>query len=112
VDRKSSDNAGFGTVIVDNIANSISASNGSSVAQQARNLVRSGGSSSDLVGIPIFVGGAIPTSYAGFELSGSSPGKGAASNPVGSDIGIARTASPSPAPAPVALPVPVGLRVQ
>ncbi len=104
LDRKSSDNAGFGTIVVDNIATSIVTANGSSIAQRSKNLLRSGASGSDITGTPIFVGGATPTSYAGFELAAGSPGKGAASTPAGSDIGIAKPTS-------TALSPPTSLRV-
>lgn len=105
IDRKSADNAGFGTIIVDNIANSIQVNNGSTVAQRSRNLVRSGASGNDINGIPTFIGGATPTTYAGFELAAGSPGKGAASSPAGSDIGITRPTGTT------ALPPPSNLRV-
>ena len=90
VDRKSSDNAGFGTVVVNNIATSILSGNGSTLAQRSNNLVRSGAVAGDYTGAPIFVGGANPTTYAGFELAAGSPGKGAGASPAGSDIGIAK----------------------
>ena len=40
----------------------------------------------NVTGTPIFVGGANPTTYAGWRLAPGSPGKGAASD--GTDIGI------------------------
>jgi hypothetical protein len=40
----------------------------------------------DITGTPIFVGGANPTTYAGYRLAAGSPGKGAASD--GSDMGV------------------------
>lgn len=91
LDRKSADNAGFGTVIVDNIATSILTANGSTFAQRSNNLVRSGAGSGDFTGTPTFIGGAIPASYAGFELTSGSVGKGAGSIPAGSDIGITKS---------------------
>ena len=87
LDRKSSDNAGFGTVITDNIANSIVALNGSTVAQRSKNLVRTDATSQDISGAPTYVGGATPTEINGFVLAAGSLGKGAASSPSGSDIG-------------------------
>lgn len=96
LDRKSSDNAGFGTIVVDNIANSIQSANGSSYALRSNNLVRSGASSNDISGTPTFVGGATPTTIDGFELASGSPGKGAASSPAGSDIGAEIDAPPRP----------------
>jgi hypothetical protein len=49
-------------------------------------MVRSGASGSNFLGTPQFVGGANPTTYAGFKLAPGSPGKGAASD--GLDVGI------------------------
>lgn len=99
LDRKASDNAGFGTIVVDNIVNTIATENGSTFARRTNNLVRSGAVAGDLTGVPIFRGGAFPTTFAGFELTATSPGKGAASTPAGSDIGII-TGAPAPLPAP------------
>jgi hypothetical protein len=51
------------------------------------NLLPSGGEGAhDIHGQPVFVGGASPTSYAGFALAPGSPGKGAASD--GTDVGV------------------------
>ena len=88
VDRKSTDDAGFGTIIENNIAISISVNNGSSLALRNKNLVRSGAASSDISGAPTFAGGATPTDTSGFVLAAGSLGKGAASSPAGSDIGV------------------------
>jgi len=88
LDRKPAHDPGFGTVVVDNIATSIATANGSTVAQRTNNLLRSGAGAGELTGVPTFVGGGAPTSYAGFELAPGSPGKGAGSTPPGSDIGI------------------------
>jgi hypothetical protein len=44
------------------------------------------GGTGNISGTPIFVGGANPTTYAGWRLAPGSPGKGAASD--GTDIGI------------------------
>lgn len=88
LDRKPADDAGFGTVVVDNIANSISIDNGSAVGLRSRNLLRTGASGSDIVGVPVFVGGTNPATREGFELAAGSPGKAAASSPAGSDIGV------------------------
>lgn len=106
LDRKSSDNPGFGTVVVDNIATSIVTANGSTFAQRSNNLVRSSAAGGDVTGVPTFVGGLIPSTFAGFELTAGSPGKGAGSTPPGSDIGVTK---PS---ASVSLLPPSGLRVQ
>ncbi len=107
LDRKSQDNAGFGTVVVDNIANSITANNGSTIAQRSKNLVRSGATSSDISGAPTYVGGATPTTVAGFALAAGSPGKGVASSPAGSDIGANTTSAQTP----TTLSAPTNLRV-
>jgi hypothetical protein len=85
LNRKSSDDAGRGTVVVDNVATQISLQGGSSAAVRHHNLLRRGAAPGDIVGIPVFVGGASPTSWAGFRLAPGSPGKGAASD--GADIG-------------------------
>lgn len=87
LDRKSADPAGRGTIIVDNIATSIRTMNGSTYAERHHNLVRSGAVSGDISGAPIYVGGTIPTTFSGYQLSTGSLGKGSASSPPGSDIG-------------------------
>jgi len=104
VDRKSQDDAGRGTVVVDNIANSIVTGNGSTLGQRSSNLLRSGASGSDISGSPTFVGGTTPTSVDGFVLAANSLGKNAGSD--GKDIG----ANPGPA-APVPNP-PANVRVE
>ncbi|HUC20400.1 MAG TPA: dockerin type I domain-containing protein, partial [Candidatus Polarisedimenticolaceae bacterium] len=55
-------------------------------------------STGDLKGKPTFVGGAKPTTYAGFALAAGSLGKGNASD--GLDRGIRLSATPSPTPPP------------
>lgn len=107
LDRKSADNAGFGTVVVDNIANSIVTANGSTAAQRSNNLVRSGAGAGDFTGAATFLGGAFPTTYAGFELTAGSPGKGAGATPAGSDIGITKSTASAALP----LLAPSNLRV-
>jgi len=87
IDRKSADDAGFGTVVVDNIANLVSVLDGSTLAQRNNNLLRSGATGSDIAGAPTYLGGATPTTLQGFVLAPGSLGKGAASSPAGSDIG-------------------------
>jgi hypothetical protein len=87
IDRKSADDAGFGTIVVDNIANLISTRNGSTIAQRNNNLLRSGATASEISGAPTYLGGATPTTLQGFVLAPGSLGKGAASSPAGSDIG-------------------------
>jgi hypothetical protein len=86
INRKSTDPAGRDTVVVDNIATAITVSNGSTVAQRHHNLVRQGAATGDILGTPVFAGGATPTSYAGFALAPGSPGKNAASDTT--DTGI------------------------
>ena len=70
------------------------------------NLFASGGSSTGtaaVVGVPAFVGGANPTTYAGYQLAPGSPGKANASDGTDRGIRIAPGAVPaSSAPAPVA----------
>lgn len=88
LDRKSADRAGQGTVVVDNIATRIETSNGSTYAERHHNLVRSGAVAGDMSGAPTYVGGANPTTWAGFQLAAGSLGKGAASDPPGSDVGV------------------------
>ena len=106
LDRKSQDDAGFGTIVVDNIANSIQANNGSSYSQRRNNLVRTGAVGGDLSGVPTYVGGSAPTTVPGFELATNSVGSGAASSPAGSDIGAIITGSGISAPA-----APTNLRI-
>jgi hypothetical protein len=86
LDRKSTDPAGTGTVVVDNIATDITQNNGSAAAVRHHNLVRSSPGAGDLGGSPVFAGGPAPTTYAGFALAPGSPGKGGGSD--GQDIGI------------------------
>jgi hypothetical protein len=96
LDRKSVDPAGRGTIIVDNIATSIGTANGSTYAERHHNLVRSGAVSGDISGSPTYVGGTIPSTYAGYELAAGSVGNGAASD--GSDIGVSVSGAPVPQP--------------
>lgn len=74
-----------GTVVVDNIATYISVKNGSTLAERHHNMVRRYRHPADLLGNPVFAGGASPSSYAGFALVPGSPGEGAASD--ATDIG-------------------------
>jgi len=101
LDRKAADAAGRGTIVVDNIATSITTLNGSTYAQRDHNLVRSGPVSGDIAGSPIYLGGVLPTTLGGFKLAAGSPGAGAAANPAGSDIGatVAQSTSTPPLPA-------------
>ena len=84
--RKSSDDAGRGTAVIDNIATEINAESGSSLGARHHNLVQRGAVGGDLSGSPRFVGGAVPAGYAGYALAAGSPGVRAASD--GANIGI------------------------
>lgn len=86
LDHKSADPAGQGTIIVDNIATSISLNNGSTAAQISGNMLREAYGTGNAIGTPVFVGGAAPTTFPGFKLAAGSPGKAAASD--GLDVGI------------------------
>ncbi|WP_233582710.1 right-handed parallel beta-helix repeat-containing protein [Corallococcus sp. CA053C] len=86
ITRKTADDVGRGTVIVDNVATEISVSNGSTVAERHHNLLRQDAQSGELTGVPVFMGGAAPTDRSGFRLAPGSPGKGAASD--GTDLGV------------------------
>ena len=78
---------GTGTVVEDNVLGALSIAGSSTVAVSRGNLVAaSGGGVEARVGRPIFVGGAHPTSRAGFRLVGGSPGRKAASD--GADVGF------------------------
>lgn len=93
LDHKATDPVGTGTVIDNNIAREISSSNGSTAASSTNNLLQTGASSGNLAGAPTYVGGALPSSWAGFALAAGSLGKGVGTNPAASDIG-ANTFSP------------------
>jgi hypothetical protein len=84
--RKTTDPAGVGTIIENNIATSISTDSGSTFAVNRNNMLRSGASGQNFNGTPVFVGGSSPTDFAGFLLAAGSPGKAAATD--GSDVGI------------------------
>jgi hypothetical protein len=86
LNRKSTDPAGVGTQVYDNIATEIDLSAGSTASRRDHNLVRSGAGSGDTVGTPVFASGATPPSYSGYALAAGSPGKGGASD--GTDTGI------------------------
>jgi hypothetical protein len=74
----------IGTVIKDNVVKNIPTS-GASPAANDHNMLISGASGQNFNGTPQFVGGSNPTTYAGFALASSSPGKARASD--GSDVG-------------------------
>lgn len=104
LDRKPADSAGYGTVVVDNIANDISVYNDSTWGERHHNLLRTGAGTSEIAGAPTYKGGPTPTTVAAFELAPSSLGKGAASSPAGSDVGaIVWSASPAAPAAPTGL---------
>ncbi|RKQ94110.1 hypothetical protein C8N24_3987, partial [Solirubrobacter pauli] len=86
INRKTTMPAGTGTVVVDNIATEILLQSGSTVAQRRNNLLRRNATSSERTGVPIYAGGADPSSYEGFLLTALSPGKLFASD--GTDAGI------------------------
>lgn len=75
------------TAMYDNIATSVLLSGGEDCtpARNDHNLVRSGGGGANFGGTPRFVGGANPTTFAGFALAPGSAGKGRASD--GTDVG-------------------------
>ncbi|RXG96242.1 right-handed parallel beta-helix repeat-containing protein [Bradyrhizobium zhanjiangense] len=83
--RKLADPAGRGTIVVDNIATSISLGNGSTAARIDHNLVRIGARAGDTPGSPTFVGGANPATWSGFQLAPNSLGVNSASD--GSNLG-------------------------
>ena len=102
--------ASRGVVVQDNIfaqGASLLPSQGSgcSGCPADHNLFASSGSSTGtaaLVGAPVFVGGANPTTYAGYQLAPGSPGKATASDGTDRGIRVAPAAAPAAAPAPVA----------
>jgi hypothetical protein len=93
---KTSEGAGSGTVIRDNILTGISNGDGglNSTFSEDHNLCRQscsatgdqGPGTGDIKGTPTFVGGTNPTTYAGYALAPGSTGIGAASD--GTNIGI------------------------
>jgi hypothetical protein len=94
-----------GTVIKDNIiTGGITRLNGSSAAEEDYNLVRNGDHSGphDRRGTPVFLGGAQPSTHAGFRLAAGSPGKGAASD--GTDMGALFGDATPPAAPPAGAP--------
>jgi parallel beta helix pectate lyase-like protein len=79
---------GHGTVIEDNVMGEISFGEGTAtVAQSSNNLLRTPSPGpANLTGLPVYVGGSHPTSFAGFALARGSKGRGNASD--GLDRGI------------------------
>ena len=80
LDAKVADDDGFGTIIENNIANSISTGGGSTYATKNNNLLLSGASGTDISGSPTYIGGTYPSTWAGFELDGASLGVGDATD--------------------------------
>ena len=112
LDHKSADPAGRGTIIIDNIATSISTVNGSSYAQRHHNLVRSGAASGDIAGSPTYTGGSLPSNWEGFQSTSGSLGRGAASVPAGANVGADIAGSEGEPPTPQTPPAaPSNLRI-
>jgi hypothetical protein len=84
--RKPSQPAGAGTVVEENVASEIGVSNGSKAVSIKNNMLRFGIRDRNFFGIPVFLGGADPASFDGFQLAPGSPGKNAAAD--GTDIGV------------------------
>lgn len=83
INRKSTNPAGVGTQIYDNIA--IFTFGNGSTDTSTSNMFYKGATGSNFNGKPVYVGGALPTSYAGFKLPPGSPGKDMAFD--GTDVG-------------------------
>jgi hypothetical protein len=79
-----------GTIIRNNIVPQIRLNNGaggdSRPASNTNNMVPTGGSGGNFNGNPTFTGGTNPTTYTGYKLTTTSPGKGRATD--GTDVGI------------------------
>ena len=77
-------------IIRDNVftdpSNGITDSSGANWGTQDHNLNSGLSGSGNITGLPVWIGGSSPTSYAGYHLAAGSPGKGAASD--GLDMGI------------------------
>lgn len=84
LDRKSANRTGSGTIFRNNVGG-LSANSGSATSINANNLF-SGASAPNINGSPTFVGGANPTTWAGFKLASGSPGANAGSD--GKNVGI------------------------
>ena len=94
-------------VFVNGTTNASDAGN-CTAARSSYNLFSSNGSSTGvaaLIGAPAFVGGANPTTYAGFLLAPGSPGKATASDGTDRGIRVAPGAAPTPASQPSAAAV-------
>jgi hypothetical protein len=87
-----------GTIVKDNILGEVSLQNGAVPGEISGNLVVSGSlRSTDLRGLPTYMGGTSPTSYAAYTLTAGSLGSSNASD--GTDRGIT-TGTPTPTPTP------------
>jgi hypothetical protein len=73
-------------VIENNIVTFVSIDSGSVNITDRNNMVQSGATGADFIGIPIFVGGSTPTTYAGYLLASGSPGKARATDAL--DVGV------------------------
>jgi hypothetical protein len=87
---KSSQGAGSGTVVENNILTMFANGDGGLNASytEDHNLIRNsaGNGAGDIKGSPVYAGGTTPTTWAGFALAAGSPGIGAASD--GTNMGI------------------------
>jgi hypothetical protein len=95
---------GVGTVIEDNVLGEVSNGDGkATVARNTNNLFASRTSGvASLRAKPVFVGGAKPTSYAGYALAAGSPGKGSASDGLDRGINLGAGARPAAGTSPTA----------
>lgn len=93
IDAKSGDDAGRGTTVEDNILGEVAVDGGSAaIASRSHNLIahdRASGAA-ELTGLPTYVGGPSPTSYAAHRLAPKSRGSGNASDGLdrGARIGV------------------------
>jgi hypothetical protein len=89
---KQSDDPGHGTVVEDNILSEISTEGQTTIGQRSHNLLAHDNPSgaAEIRGLPTYVGGANPTSYAGYRLAARSLGQGNASDGLdrGARIGV------------------------
>jgi hypothetical protein len=83
LDHKTTNAAGKGTVVTDNIATAVSLNNGSTAAKNTNNMVRQGASGGNFAGTPTYTS---PGSYSGYHLKSGSPGIARASD--GANVGI------------------------
>lgn len=92
IDHKSGDPAGTNTLYENNVGGFTQA-NGSTLASGSTNNLFSSAHSPNIAGKPSFVGGASPTTWAGYELTPGSAGHARATD--GTEVGIrARAAGP------------------